>query len=153
MEEIYAEIPAIPSCTGACATACGPIVMFTEEWRRVKRSMGGKSPRLVPGSLRCPMLSPTGRCMVYTVRPYICRLWGTTETLECPEGCQPTRWLTREEAQDIFTRLSAIAGPGTDGPVGQVEDIWDAFALEAREERAARIKQIRQAHTREGTTG
>lgn len=151
MEEIYSEIPSIPSCNGRCASACGPIVMFTGEWKRVKRSMGGKPPSYTPGSLRCPMLSPTGRCMVYTVRPYICRLWGTTSTLACPEGCQPTRWLSREEAQDIFERLCAIAGPGVSGPVGSVEDLWGAFALEAREERAARVEQIKQARLEDGT--
>ena len=149
IEEIYKEIPTIPSCTGACATACGPIVMFTEEWKRVKRSMGDKPLTYIPGSLRCPMLSPTGRCMVYSVRPYICRLWGTTDTLACPEGCQPTRWLTREQAHEIFVRLREVTGPGVDGPVGAVEDIWDAFALEEREERARRLEQIRQSRQME----
>lgn len=120
--------------------------MFTEEWKRVQRSAGGRSLRYVPGSLRCPMLSASGKCTVYTSRPYICRLWGTTEVLACPDGCQPERWLTREEAQGIFERLRAVAGPGNDGPVGAIDDIWQGFALEAREERAARVAQIKQAH-------
>jgi Fe-S-cluster containining protein len=146
MEAIYAEIPSVPSCTGACATACGPIVMFDAEWKRVKRAAGGRSLRYTPGSLRCPMLNQNGQCTVYSVRPYICRLWGTTPVLACPEGCEPDPgWLSREEAQDIFERLCAVAGPGTNGPVGVVDDIWAAFALEARQERATRVEQIRQA--------
>jgi hypothetical protein len=144
LEAIYAEIPDVPSCSGACAEACGPIAMFEGEWTRVKRAAGTTTPRYVEGSLRCPMLSPTGRCMVYTARPYICRLWGTTEVLKCPNGCQPTRWLSRDEAADIHHRLSELVGPGTDGPVGSVVDLWDAFALDARIERAARVELIRQ---------
>jgi uncharacterized protein len=143
LEAIYAEIPETPDCTGACAEACGPIVMFKGEWRRVRRAFRG-NPRYVEGSLRCPMLSPTGRCMVYTQRPYICRLWGTTKVLRCPQGCKPTRWLSREEAMDIYRRLAELVGPETDGPVGSVTDLWDAFAIDARIERAARVELIRQ---------
>lgn len=82
--------------------------------------------------------------MVYTQRPYICRLWGTTEVLKCPQGCEPTRWLSRDEAADIHRRLSDLVGPGTAGPVGSVTDLWDAFAIDARVERAARVELIRQ---------
>lgn len=144
IELIYAEIPSIPSCSGKCSTACGPIAMFTREWDRVKNAKG-HIPKMRPGSADCPMLSHNGMCTVYTVRPYICRLWGTTDTLRCPEGCEPDRWLTREEAHDIFVRLSAVAGPGHDGPLGKITDLWSGFALEAREERAAVIERIRQA--------
>jgi Fe-S-cluster containining protein len=120
--------------------------MLEGEWRRVKRSVGGRPPDYKPGSLRCPMLSVNGRCTVYSVRPFICRLWGTIETLACPEGCQPERWLSRTEAQEIFERLRAIAGPGTDGPVGQVNNLWESFALAEREERALKMEMIRQAN-------
>lgn len=144
LEAIYAEIPDTPGCTGACAEACGPIVMFEGEWKRVRRAMGNRPVRYVEGSLRCPMLSPTGRCMVYTQRPYICRLWGTTEVLRCPQGCEPTRWLSRDEAMDIYRRLAELLGPKTAGPVGSVADLWDAFAIDARVERAARVELIRQ---------
>ena len=148
IDAIYAEIPAIPGCTGACATACGPIVMFDAEWDRVKRASPGGIKPFNRTTFNCPMLSPTGRCMVYSARPYICRLWGTTPTLACPEGCEPTKWLNEEEARDIFTRLQEIAGPGTDGPVGDTDDLWAAFALDARSERAARVELIRQGRMR-----
>lgn len=144
LDEIYAEIPQIPDCDGSCADACGPIAMFRGEWDRVKRSFG-RTPRLAPGSMTCPMLSPTGKCMVYTVRPYICRLWGATPGLRCPRGCKPERWLTRQEAQDIFDRIAAIAGPEVTGPLGSLEDLWAGIGLEAREARAATVDKIRKA--------
>lgn len=144
LEEIYAEIPEIPDCSGGCAVACGPIAMFKGEWERVKRSKG-HTPKLAPGSLTCPMLSPTGRCTVYTVRPFICRLWGTTQTLKCHLGCEPTRWLSTAEARDIFQRICDIAGPQVTGPLGNIDDLWDGIALEAREARAAQIERIKEA--------
>lgn len=144
IEEIYAEIPAMKSCSGKCATACGPIAMFAEEWKRVLAARGGRAPRMRPGgSLTCPMLSPTGWCTVYSVRPYICRLWGTTKALRCPEGCEPERWLTTGEARDIFLRLREVAGPTIDGPLGSIDDLWLGIALDARENRAALLEDIR----------
>lgn len=145
LDEIYADIPNIPDCTGACASACGPIAMFGMEWKRVKRSFG-ETPRVREQS-RCPMLSPVGRCMVYTARPYICRLWGTTPTLKCPEGCQPERWLTLEQAREIYERIRVLAGPEIAGPLGGVDDLWDAIALERRRHRASIIESIERGVT------
>lgn len=140
LEDIYAEIPAIPDCDGRCAAACGPIAMFKGEWKRVVRAAGGRVPK--PRSrLACPLLSPTGKCTVYSVRPYICRVWGATEELRCPNGCEPERWLTTEEARDIFKRIEAIAGPETAGPLGSVAELWDGIALEARRARRLLLEQ------------
>lgn len=36
----------------------------------------------------CPHLGPDG-CKVYEERPLICRLFGTTPTLPCPNGRRP----------------------------------------------------------------
>jgi Fe-S-cluster containining protein len=148
LQEIYAEIPAIPGCQLRCAQSCGPIAMFKGEWKRVKRS-AGYTPRLAKGSLVCPLLSPTGKCTVYTARPYICRLWGATKTLACPHGCEPERWLTAQEAHDIFKRIEAIAGPEIDGPIGGgmqgAAELWKSIALQARESRLELFEAIAQA--------
>lgn len=142
LEAVYAEIPRIPACSGKCAAACGPIAMFSGEWERVKRAKG-TTPKL-RDPLTCPMLSPNGWCTVYSVRPYICRLWGTTRELACPEGCEPERWVSIEEAMDIYMRIRAIAGPDSAGPLGNVADLWGAIALQARAERSAIIDQIKE---------
>lgn len=117
--------------------------MYKGEWARVKRS-AGRTPRLAPGQMTCPMLSPTGKCTVYTVRPFICRLWGATPTLQCPHGCKPERWLTTEEAHEIFGKLRELVGPETDGPLGSI-DLWKGFALEDRERRMALIQAAKEA--------
>src|ERR1035437_9443162 len=104
LEEVYAGIPKIPDCTGACVDSCGPIIMFKGEWDRVKRS-ARRTPRAKQGAIVCPLLSSTGGCTVYSVRPFICPLWGTTPQLACPQGCQPERWLTTAEVKVLFERV------------------------------------------------
>lgn len=145
LEDIYAEIPGIPDCSGACAAACGPIAMTTGEWERVKRSFGRTPPEIRGGV--CPMLSPTGKCMVYSVRPWICRVWGTTRALACPHGCEPTRWLTVEETHDILRRIQAVAGSAFDGPLGNVADLAEAVGLSERQARLDLIKAIQTGET------
>ena len=39
---------------------------------------------LEPGVLTCPLLDKHGKCMVYTVRPMICRLFGSAKSMKCP---------------------------------------------------------------------
>ena len=73
--------------------------------------------------LTCPLLSANGRCTVYQVRPLICRLWGTTRALACPQGCQPERWVTDDEAVELLKRLFAVAGPELVGPRGATEHV------------------------------
>lgn len=59
----------------------------------------------VIGKEPCPLLDRIShRCNGYQVRPMICRLWGLTERMKCPHGCQPSRVLDdREELWYIFT--------------------------------------------------
>lgn len=141
LEAIYAEIPQIPDCDGRCAPACGPIMMFEGEYQRVKRSFG-KAPKMARDELTCPMLSPTGRCMVYSVRPLICRLWGATPKLACPHGCQPERWLSDSEAKDLHDRLAVIVGPRVTSPLGSIENL--RYALD----RAYSVEAVRNHQAR-----
>lgn len=144
---IYRLIPEIPDCDGGCVESCGPIAMFDGEWARVKRA-ARRTPVMAKGQMTCPLLSPTGRCTVYSVRPYICRLWGTTPELACPHGCMPQRWLGRREAQEIYAKIAAIAGPGIAGPLGDIDDLWEAIGLERREQRSRIIAAWRGTRAR-----
>jgi len=47
----------------------------------------------------CPALDvESGKCKGYEGRPRICRLFGMVEKMKCPHGCEPSRWITDEEA-------------------------------------------------------
>lgn len=104
-------------CRGLCAKFCGPIMCSPVEASRLPgpsrqvRTPSGlvtaelphrvKKHRGQPDELRCAHLR-NGRCTVYEFRPAICRVWGVTEALRCLHGCEPERWLSREEANEIL---------------------------------------------------
>jgi Fe-S-cluster containining protein len=94
LDEIYAQVPAI-DCRGKCADTCTEFPVSRLE-QRIVRGVSGKDlltedPRWpTRGRLkrRCPMLTGSGRCSVYDVRPLICRLWGVAEPMPCNYGCK-----------------------------------------------------------------
>jgi Fe-S-cluster containining protein len=120
LDALYAQLPAL-DCTGDCWVSCGPIDMTWREQARI-REHGVKIPRADPlASIEaalagrdaefCPALTRQHRCAVYDVRPLICRLWGLTESMRCPFGCQPRpRRLTDAEANALLTESMAIGG-------------------------------------------
>ena len=48
---------------------------------------------------KCELLID-GKCSVYEDRAFICRLFGTSETMQC-EHCVPERYLTASETQEL----------------------------------------------------
>lgn len=95
LQAVWEQIPAI-ACKGLCANACGPIDASAREKQRLRE----RGVRLVPraqalralestGTLRCPALTDTDRCLLYEDRPTICRLFGVQQAMPCPHGCRP----------------------------------------------------------------
>jgi hypothetical protein len=108
LDALYRELPTL-DCQRQCQDCCGPIAMSRVEWQRICRKLG-HVPRGAD-DLVCPMLQQ-GLCSVYHIRPVICRLWGVTETLPCPWGCQPQpRYLTHEEGLVYCARADYISDP------------------------------------------
>jgi len=50
--------------------------------------------------LNCPHLGEEG-CQVYDERPLICRLFGTTPGLACPNGCRPEQMVDEGIEQQV----------------------------------------------------
>jgi hypothetical protein len=114
LQRLYAQLPGI-GCQRKCQKACGPIALTRLELHQLLRfnprldvsrikgkTEGGYSLGLlylIVGAENgtCPFLKD-GSCSVYEHRPLICRLWGSTQVLVCPFGCQPERVLSEEEA-------------------------------------------------------
>ena len=64
------------------------------------------------GSGHCTLLDEaTGRCTCYRDRPLVCRAWGTVESSVCPFGCEPDRWLTQQQFDELLARVADVAGP------------------------------------------
>lgn len=118
---LYDQVPDV-GCKGLCQSACGPIDMAPREGARL-RAAGVEIPATtrrhillhVTGKYSCPALDADGRCEVYAKRPMICRLWGATETLRCPYGCAPERWLSDVDALDLIAQTSLVGGDADAG--------------------------------------
>lgn len=109
LKAIWDKVPAMKDCKGKCQASCGPIPVSGEERTLVERR-SGKELDWDQETWRCNLLSKTGYCTVYSVRPLICRIWGATEKLPCPFGCEPVRMLTQEETMALFVELEELTG-------------------------------------------
>ncbi len=79
----------IPSfeCIVGCHDCCGPVTTSTEEISRYPVKSDAEHDAAL-ANLSCPHLGKIG-CQVYSERPLICRLFGTTSRLACPHGKRP----------------------------------------------------------------
>ena len=68
-------------CKPGCHDCCGPVTASSEEMLRLPVKSDVEE-------LNCVHLGPNG-CEVYEERPLICRLFGTTPKMACPNDCGP----------------------------------------------------------------
>lgn len=109
LERIYDQIPEV-ECKGLCTAFCGAIFMTELEHDRIVERTGRPLGK-VDARLTCPLLSIEGRCTVYDIRPFICRLWGAEEKLRCPHGCQPKEGvLSHEMGGRLADQVKAVGG-------------------------------------------
>lgn len=116
LNEIYAKIPDI-ECQGLCHPSCTIVPAAKIEIKRARGRMG-KNPfnplqavknltQEIPKIPTCAALKD-GRCSIYTARPAICRLYGVAEGLECPFGCKPKKFISKQEAYAIVREVEAL---------------------------------------------
>lgn len=120
VEQIYNLVPHL-DCKGKCQESCGPIDMSDREKAIIKEFCEKNNipyfdipPLTVERYIRdlaktdkelvCPFLKDD-KCSIYSVRPLICRLWGTIEAMPCLWGCKPTRYLNNKEGHQLLKRL------------------------------------------------
>ena len=104
LQAIYAEIPPV-NCQRKCQEACGPILMSNAEMVIIQ--CVGQLPKPDPRTLTCSKLR-FGSCSIYGMRPLICRLWASAEGMECPWGCKPEKYLTRNQAGLLLARADRL---------------------------------------------
>ncbi|WP_425499309.1 YkgJ family cysteine cluster protein [Lysobacter capsici] len=81
IDELRRRIPSF-TCIVGCSDCCGPVTASSEEMARLPvRTQAEHDVALA--ELSCPHLGSHG-CEVYNERPLICRLFGTTPRLLCP---------------------------------------------------------------------
>lgn len=116
IKKLRDEIPERPECIG-CGECCGPVKLTREEmlpivrmitrrglWPQVAKNMiRSENDKTVDGKDRntCPLLeiedasleTRKTRCMVYSKRPIVCRLYNNVQDMKCPRG--PWPWTTQ----------------------------------------------------------
>lgn len=142
LQAIWDRIPAMQNCKGKCYISCGPIDLNDEERKLLEARAGRKLDLTQP---QCPLLTPNGRCSVYSVRPTICRLWGTVKDLKCPLGCQPERWLDRREGWEILGDAIEMGEPQDQRMMRK----WARIASEAELDAAGAYVAIGHRHDSE----
>ncbi len=113
----HATIPDI-DCQGHCRETCVAAVPMSDVERERIAAAGVQLLPLavvlrdpVVALRSCAALTPFGRCGVHAVRPTLCRLYGTSEGLECAWGCEPRGvLLSRSEARALLDEVHDAGG-------------------------------------------
>lgn len=92
-------------CKPGCHDCCGPVTASSEEMSRLPRKSAAQH-ALALAELSCPHLGENG-CQVYGERPLICRLFGTTPRLVCPQGSRPEVMIDAATEGQIYRYFSA----------------------------------------------
>lgn len=92
----------IPSfeCQPGCHDCCGPVTTSSEEMANLP-VISETAHAVALADLSCPHLGENG-CQVYLERPLICRLFGTTPRLACPNGRRPAVMIDPDVEQQLF---------------------------------------------------
>lgn len=98
------HIPAF-KCVPGCHDCCGPVTASSEEMARLPVKTEAEHAAAL-AELSCPHLGKNG-CQVYAERPLVCRLFGTTPRLACPNGKRPEIMIDPAIEQQIYDYFKA----------------------------------------------
>jgi len=104
-QRIYDLVPEM-ECKEGCTDCCGPVPL--SNWERDR--IGAKNNLIYhPVKLECPYIKD-GQCSVYEKRPFLCRLFGTVDTmrLRCPHGRKPDKPLTEQQGMELIREYTRI---------------------------------------------
>lgn len=91
-------------CMPGCHDCCGPVTASSEEVASLPVKSDAEHEAAL-AHLNCPYLGENG-CQVYGERPLICRLFGTTPHLPCPNGKRPAMMIDANIERKIHLFLA-----------------------------------------------
>ena len=98
LDDLRQRIPTF-TCIVGCHDCCGPVTASAEEVARLPVKSDAEHDAAL-ADYNCVYLGANG-CEVYAERPLICRLFGTTPRLACPNGKRPVYLIDRRTEQEI----------------------------------------------------
>jgi uncharacterized protein len=108
LDDLYATLPRL-DCKRKCQASCGPLGMTQDEARRLSEALGHDE-LFDFARYQCAALGDDGLCTAYEARPGICRIFGLTKSLACPHGCEPERWMSKDESDRFLAQVEKITG-------------------------------------------
>jgi len=72
-------------CDDGCGKCCGVVPVFEHEYIAILKYVTDRKIPLKRRGLMCPLYQ-NGRCQVYEIRPFLCRIFGHTSRMACPRG-------------------------------------------------------------------
>lgn len=87
-------------CEPGCHDCCGPVTCSSEEIARLPVKSDAEHAAAL-AAYNCVHLGANG-CSVYSERPLICRLFGTTPRLTCPRGKRPQQMIDPDIERQVF---------------------------------------------------
>ncbi|HOZ06014.1 MAG TPA: YkgJ family cysteine cluster protein [Arenimonas sp.] len=108
IEALRDRIPSF-KCIVGCHDCCGPVTASSEEVARLPVKTDAEHEAAL-ADYNCVYLGKQG-CEVYHERPLICRLFGTTPRLPCPNGRRPVYMIdtrTEEEIHRFHARTRQV---------------------------------------------
>lgn len=120
LKKTYAKIPkldCIENCGSAC---CGLIPLSKIEEKHIKHflkinnlnvkyhnySLSKTHSEALKGHM-CFFLDNNKKCLIYSVRPLICRLFGVAENMKCP-NVKPNKYLSENEANKLIIKINRL---------------------------------------------
>lgn len=97
ISKIYEKIPH-SKCKKGCFHCCTNMIQFTPS---ELKAMGGYEYNGVCSHLK------DGKCSIYENRPFVCRIYGTSELLKC-DNCSPKKFLNEQETIELVHQYTLL---------------------------------------------
>lgn len=119
LAKLYSEIPTF-KCVEGCTACCGPTPSTKEERRAAPLLAHAYSQvenfvneSVLSWCSTCPYARPGNGCAIYADRPFLCRLFGTSEDpkLTCTKGCGPEKKFTQRQTDQLMLRYLRLFTP------------------------------------------
>jgi uncharacterized protein len=107
LADIYKSIPK-STCPPNCGACCGILYPSMAEIRNVKEWLASKNKPYKDFVMvsDCPYCSLDKSCEIYPVRPFLCRILGTSVDLPCPlKANKPERILNHSVSSALYTEI------------------------------------------------
>lgn len=100
--KLYEQIPA-STCKPGCSRCCGPVPFAKSEWESL-------TDKRIATTMDCPYISESNTCEIYEQRPFLCRLYNSTDdpVLRCEHGQLPEKPLSWERARKLTNQYHGL---------------------------------------------